>query len=143
MTLYIVIVGSFEFDSYADKYFLDKELAYEYASRVKAGHEYVDIVERRIIESLDEYDGRLWSISASVEDEKLKYLLIDDSILGDKNRPINDILSDKSYLDEDCPTINMLLNVGEDYNSFKERAYEQLELEYKKYELEKWGEGTE
>jgi hypothetical protein len=30
MTLYIVMVGNFELDSYADKYFLDKELAYQY-----------------------------------------------------------------------------------------------------------------
>lgn len=138
MTLYIVVVGSFELDSYADKYFLDKELAYEYASRVKSGHEYVDVIERRITESLGEYEGRLWSISASVEDEKLKYLLIDDSILGDKNRPMNDILNDKSYLDEDCPTINMLSNVDEGYNSFKERAYEYLELEYRKWEKEQY-----
>lgn len=139
MTLYIVIVGNFEFDSYADKYFLDKELAYEYASRVKAGHEYVDVIERRITESLGEYDGRLWSISASVENEKLKDLLIDDTILGGKDRPIEDIIDDKSYLEEDYPTINMLSNVGENYNSFKERAYEHLELEYWKHELEEWG----
>lgn len=138
MTLYIVMVGDFDIDLYADKYFLDKELAYEYASRVKAGHEYVDVIERRITESLGEYEGRLWSISASVGDEKLEYLLIDDSIFGDKGRPIGDILDDKSWLDEDCPTINMLSNVSENYNSFKERAYEYLELEYRKWEKEQY-----
>ena len=97
MKIYIVGTGIWE-DWSIDKVFIDKKLAEEYASRIEAGNEYVNIVEHEVTEILEEYDGRIWSISAETDNGTFTDdFVIDNMLIGNTDRPVEDILNEKIF----------------------------------------------
>lgn len=141
MKIYIVGTGIWE-DWSIDKVFIDKKLAEEYASRIEAGNEYVNIVEHEVTETLEEYDGRIWSISAETDNGAFTDdFVIDDMLIGNTDRPVEDILNEKRFDNSYIPNkhnyqyqeMNVLSEVGEDYFTFRDRAYNKLRGKYWKW----------
>lgn len=141
MKIYIVGTGIWE-DWSIDKVFIDKKLAEEYASRIEAGNEYVNIVEQEITEFLDVCDGRIWSISAETDNGTFTDdFVIDNMLIGNTDRPVEDILNEKRFDNSYIPNkhnyqyqeMNVLSEVGEDYFTFMARAYNKLRDKYWKW----------